>query len=178
MAGSGILILPEQGTVGATESGLEAIKVEPIAIRPVLRGDLPAWSTLWDGYNAFYGRTGATASPPEITDITWSRFFDGDEPMHALVAERAGTLLGLAHFLFHRSTPQLGPVCYRQDLSTLELARGNGVGRRFIEAVYEHATAAGSGRVYWQTHDTNTTAMQLYDKTAERSGFIVYRKSI
>jgi len=38
------------------------------------------------------------------------------------------------------------------------------------------AKLAGSSRVYWQTHETNHTAMQLYDKVAERSGFIVYRK--
>ncbi len=152
--------------------------MEPIVIRPVRREDFPAWNVLWIGYNTFYGRTGATALPPEITQTTWSRFFDGYEPMHALVAESAGTLLGLAHFLFHRSTTQLGPVCYLQDLFTVEAARGNGIGRALIEAVYEHAKAAGSGRVYWQTHETNTTAMQLYDKIAERSGFIVYRKAV
>lgn len=154
------------------------IKTEHIVIRSIHREDFPAWNVLWDGYNAFYGRTGATALPPEITRTTWSRFFDGYEPMHALVAECDGTLLGLAHFLFHRSTIQLGPSCYLQDLFTVEAARGKGVGRALIEVVYEHAKAAGSNRVYWQTHETNTTAMQLYDKVAERSGFIVYRKAL
>jgi hypothetical protein len=42
--------------------------------------------------------------------------------------------------------------------------------------VYAEADQAGAGRVYWQTHHTNTVAMQLYDKVAENSGFIVYRK--
>lgn len=151
---------------------------EHIVIRPVLREDFHAWNVLWDGYNAFYGRAGATALPTETTLTTWSRFFDGDEPMHALVAESGGNLLGLAHFLFHRSTTQSGPVCYLQDLFTVEAARGKGIGRALIEAVYEHAKAAGSGRVYWQTHETNTTAMQLYDKIAERSGFVVYCKAV
>ena len=31
-------------------------------------------------------------------------------------------------------------------------------------------------RVYWQTHETNTVAMRLYDQLAEKSGFLVYRK--
>ncbi|PJC95302.1 GNAT family N-acetyltransferase, partial [Janthinobacterium sp. BJB1] len=31
-------------------------------------------------------------------------------------------------------------------------------------------------RVYWQTHETNTTAMRLYDTIAQKSGFLVYRK--
>jgi GNAT superfamily N-acetyltransferase len=151
---------------------------EQIAIRPVLRDDFPAWKVLWDGYNAFYGREGETALPSEITQITWSRFFDAYEPMHAMVAVSSGNLLGLAHFLFHRSTIQLGPTCYLQDLFTVEAARGKGVGRALINAVYEHAKTGGSNRVYWHTHMTNTVAMQLYDKVAERSGFVVYRKAL
>lgn len=147
-----------------------------IMIRPVQRKDFSAWKQLWDGYNAFYGRSGPTALPDEITQTTWLRFFDAEEPMHALVAESAGELLGLAHFLFHRSTIQLAPSCYMQDLFTIAAARGKGVGRALIDAVYEHAGEAGSPRVYWQTHETNATAMQLYDRVAEKSGFIVYRK--
>jgi GNAT superfamily N-acetyltransferase len=131
---------------------------------------------LWDGYNAFYGRSGPTALPPEITQTTWSRFFDAYEPMHALVAEQEGRLLGLTHYLFHRSTTALGPTCYLSDLFTSEAARGKGVGRALINGVYERAKRAGSPRVYWQTHETNRTARRLYDKVAEESGFIVYRK--
>lgn len=151
---------------------------EHIMIRPVLPDDFPAWKVLWDGYNAFYGREGETALPAEITQTTWSRFFDAYEPMHAIVAVGSGNLLGLAHFLFHRSTIQLGPTCYLQDLFTVEEARGKGVGRALINSVYEHAKAGGSNRVYWHTHETNVVAMQLYDKVAERSGFVVYRKAL
>jgi GNAT superfamily N-acetyltransferase len=147
-----------------------------VVIRPLQKGDFSSWKSLWDGYNAFYGRSGPTALPDEVIQRTWSRFFDVYEPMRALVAEREGNLLGLAHFLYHRSTIQLGPSCYLQDLFTVEAARGIGVGRALIDAVYACARQAGSPRVYWQTHETNTVAMQLYDKLAEKSGFIVYRK--
>jgi GNAT superfamily N-acetyltransferase len=142
-----------------------------------VKEDFHAWMPLWNGYNAFYGRTGPTALPPEVTEMTWSRFFDAYEPMHALVAEDSGKLLGLVHFLFHRSTTQIALTCYLQDLFTVEEARGKGVGRALINAVYQHAAAAGSPRVYWQTHETNSVAMRLYDKVAEKSGFIVYRKT-
>lgn len=145
-------------------------------IRPVTSQDFDAWRPLWDGYNAFYGRTGNTALPEAITRSTWSRFLDVAEPMHALVAEQSGKLLGLAHFLFHRSTISTSDSCYLQDLFTVEAARGMGVGRALIEAVYAYARQAGSLRVYWQTHETNVAAMQLYDKVAEKSGFMVYRK--
>jgi GNAT superfamily N-acetyltransferase len=147
-------------------------------IRPVLREDFPAWKVLWDAYNGFYGRAGTTALSAEITHMTWSRFFDSYEPMHAVVAESSGTLLGLASFLYHRSTIQIAPVCYLQDLFTTEAARGAGVGGALIAAVCERATAAGALRVYWHTHQTNHVARRLYDKVAENSGFIVFRKAL
>ena len=151
---------------------------DPITVRAAARVDFPAWKLLWDGYNAFYGRAGPTALPAEVIHMTWSRFFDAYEPMHALLAESSGQLLGLAHFLFHRSTIQIGPSCYLQDLFTVEEARGKGVGRALINAVYERARIAGAPRVYWQTHESNATAMRLYDKVAEKPGFVVYRKAL
>ncbi len=149
-----------------------------IIVRAIEQRDFEQWKLLWDGYNAFYGRHGATALPEEVSQRTWSRFFDGYEPMHALVAEHKGKLVGLAHYLFHRSTISIGPICYLQDLFTLESARGKGVGRVLIEEVYRCAERAGASRVYWHTHATNATARLLYDKVAEDSGFVVYRKML
>ena len=147
----------------------------PLIIRSATHADFAEWEPLWKGYNSFYGRD---ALPSEITMMTWSRFFDSYEPVHALVAEKDGQLVGLAHYLFHRSTTMIGPTCYLQDLFTNEATRGQGVGRALIESVYERSKLAGSTRVYWHTHETNLTAVKLYDKVAERSGFIVYRKQI
>jgi len=149
-----------------------------VVIRFVTADDFHAWKPLWDGYNAFYGRSADTALPDAFTRIAWSRFLNPAEPMHALVAERDGRLIGLAHYLFHRSTTNPADSCYLQDLFTTEQARGLGVGRALIEAVYANARAAGAARVYWQTHETNAVAMQLYDKVAQKSGFIVYRQAL
>ena len=147
-------------------------------IRPVTQSDRDQWLPLWEGYNEFYGRSGPTALPAEVTETTWGRFFDDDEPVHALVAEEDGSLVGLTHFLFHRSTTMVGPVCYLQDLFTDPALRGRGVGRELIEGVYAAARTAGSPRVYWHTHQTNATAMRLYDQVATHSGFVVYRQEI
>jgi GNAT superfamily N-acetyltransferase len=147
-----------------------------LTVRPVAEEDYDRWLPLCDGYNEFYGRAGETALPLDITRATWARFFDPSEPVHALVAASDGALLGLTHYLFHRSTTAIEPICYLQDLFTMPGARGRGVGRALIKAVYERATEAGSSRVYWQTQETNATAMLLYDKVAEHSGFVVYRK--
>jgi len=147
-----------------------------VLIRPVAPTDYAQWLPLWDGYNAFYGRSGPTALPAQITRTTWQRFFEEAEPMHALVAERGGRLLGLTHYLFHRSTIHLEPVCYLQDLFTTEEARGQGIGGALIEQVAARARAAGAARLYWLTHETNQTARRLYDQLATNSGFIVYRR--
>ena len=149
-----------------------------LRIRPVAAADDAQWLPLWDGDNAFYGRAGATALPTAITATTWARFFDAAEPVHALVAERDGRLLGLSHYLFHRSTIHVELICYLQDLYTAEDARGQGVGRALIEEVATRARAAGAARVYWLTHETNETARRLYDQVATNSGFIVYRRQL
>ena len=140
--------------------------------------DFPEWKSLFDGYNAFYGREGPTALEPAVIEMTWKRIHDPNEPVHALVAEEGGKLVGLTHFLYHRTTLAVALTCYLQDLFTVPEARGRGIARALIEAVYERARKAGAARVYWQTHETNTTAQRLYDRVAERSGFIVYRHAI
>ena len=149
-----------------------------LTVRPVQSGDWDRWLPLWLGYNAFYGRAGATALSDDVNRTTWQRFFDVGEPLHALVAEQGGRLVGLTHFLFHRSTSRLGPNCYLSDLFTDEAVRGQGVGRALIEAVDAHARAAGAASLYWQTHETNATAMRLYDQVAKKSGFLVYRREL
>ena len=106
--------------------------------------------------------------------MLWQRFFDPAEPVFALVAEQDGQLVGLVHFLFHRSTTRIEPVCYLQDLFTASEARGQGVGRALIEGVHAQARDAGAKRVYWQTREDNVAARRLYDQVARHLGFIVY----
>jgi len=146
----------------------------PILIRPVTQDDKKSWETLWKGYQAFY----KTDIPAAATNLTWSRFLDEAEPVNAFVAEGNSKLFGLVHFIFHRNTWMMEPVCYLQDLFTDESSRGQGIGRKLIEAVYEEARTQKCSRVYWLTHETNNQAMTLYDKLAEKSGFLQYRKQL
>ena len=145
-----------------------------LRIRAVFPSDHAQWEALWLGYQTFY----KTKIPAQTTEITWARFFDSNEPMYALVAQEEGALIGLVHYLFHRSTWTAGPYCYLQDLFTLETARGKGVGRALIEAVYAAANREGASRVYWLTHETNAEARKLYDKVAQNLGFVQYRKDL
>jgi GNAT superfamily N-acetyltransferase len=145
-----------------------------VAIRPLGPEDRADWEPLWAGYLAFYEAT----IPSTVTETTWARLNDPAEPMHALGAFVDGQLVGIVHYLFHRSTWTTGDYCYLQDLFTAEAARGRGAGRALIEAVYERARAADASRVYWLTQEGNATARALYDKLADRSGFIQYRKML
>jgi GNAT superfamily N-acetyltransferase len=143
-----------------------------IVIEPLDAGDREGWEPLWQGYLTFYG----ASLTPEVTDTTWRRLLDPAEPVNGLVALLDGEIVGIVHYIYHRSTWTMGDYCYLQDLFTSEAARGRGVGRALIEAVYESAKADGASRVYWLTHESNTSARALYDKVAARSGFIQYRQ--
>ena len=147
-------------------------------IRSALDSDRAQWEPLWDAYNAFYGRAGSTALARVVVDTTWARFFDAGEPVHALVAERDGELLGLAHFLFHRSTIHLTPICYLQDLYVAERARGGGVATALILAASQNARDKGSTRLYWITGTANIAAIRLYDGLAERRDFVTYQRPL
>ncbi|MCF2523502.1 GNAT family N-acetyltransferase [Bradyrhizobium sp. G127] len=143
-----------------------------VVIRPVREDERAAWEPLWAGYLRFYKASVPTAT----TDITWQRFHDDAEPMYVLGAYVDGDLTGIVHFLYHRSCWTIGDYCYLQDLFVNENARGHGVGRKLIEAVYEKAKAAGASRVHWLTQFENARAQILYDEVADRSGFMQYRK--
>jgi len=153
--------------------GDKTVSMQPI-VRAIRREDYAAWRPLWDGYNAFYERVGETALDERVTAQTWEWFFDANADVHAFVAEIEGRMVGIVHFLFHRSTTRLADVCYLQDLFTDESRRGRGVGRALIERVLDAARERGSSRVYWHTRTTNVAGRALYDKVAEHRGVIAY----
>jgi GNAT superfamily N-acetyltransferase len=135
--------------------------------------DFSDWLPLWNSYLAFYKAT----VPAATTDVTFGRFTGGTEPMGGFIArDRDGRVLGIVHWILHRSCWMVGDYCYLQDLFVAPEVRGLGVGRAPIEAVYARAAESPCSRVWWLTHETNTAAMKLYDRVAERSGFVQYRK--
>jgi GNAT superfamily N-acetyltransferase len=142
-----------------------------LVLRPPGAADRAAWDRLWQGYQRFY----KVEIPGPVADTTWARLQGPAEPVFAMLAWQGERAAGLAHWIFHRSTWTEGPYCYLQDLYVDEDLRGGGVGRALIAHVRAEAEEAGCSRLYWLTHETNTDAMVLYDKVAERSGFVQYR---
>lgn len=142
-------------------------------IRPLAHADRAQWDELWQGYLTFY----ESVVPDEVTHLTWQRILDPEAPIHAFCAAAPdGRLLGFVHYLFHPVTWAAGPRCYLEDLFTSTDARGQGVGRALIEAVYEAADRRGADQVYWLTQEFNATARKLYDQVAKVTPFIKYRR--
>lgn len=145
-----------------------------IDIRPVSANDHAAWLPLWQAYLRFYDTELADA----VTQSTWQRLLDPNEPTHAALAWAEGKALGMVHYIYHRSNWSIENSCYLQDLLVVPESRGTGVGRLLIEHVYATAKADGCCKVHWLTHETNATAIQLYERIAERPGFIQFRKAL
>lgn len=148
--------------------------MQTFRIRPIEADDREQWQPLWQEYLTFF----KTTLPTNISDLTWARFLDPVESMNALVAERDGVLLGIVHYMFHRSTWSQTYYCYLEDLYVAPAGRSAGIGRALIEAVEAEARRVNATRLYWLTHESNARAQALYDEMGDRSGFIHYRKSL
>lgn len=145
-----------------------------VEIRPVGAADHEHWLPLWQAYLRFYN----TELAPAVSDVTWQRMLDAAEPTNAALAWQDGRAIGMVNFIYHRSNWSIENSCYLQDLFVAEEARGLSVGRKLIEHVYATAAANGCVKVHWLTHETNATAIQLYERVAERPGFIQFRKAV
>ncbi|MCB1480163.1 MAG: GNAT family N-acetyltransferase [Rhodobiaceae bacterium] len=145
-----------------------------VTIRPLAAGDRAGWDPLWQGYLTYY----ESSVSAEVTETTWTRLIDpGEEPHGFCAVDASGNLIGIVHYLFHRSTWSVEGYCYLEDLFTDPDMRGGGVGRALIEAVYAAAAEKGATRIYWNTQHFNSRARVLYDRVATLSPFIQYRYS-
>ena len=143
-----------------------------IKIRKMSLDERAVWEELWIAYLDFYN----TKICEKTKSVTWARLHDPNEPLHLLGASLSGRVVGIAHYLFHRSCWTAGDYCYLQDLFVTKDARGKGVGSQLIKQVEKNVRAAGASRIYWLTKEENLPARALYDKLGDRSGFIQYRK--
>jgi GNAT superfamily N-acetyltransferase len=145
-----------------------------LEIRLVTAADHAAWLPLWQAYLRFYN----TELPDAVSQSTWQRLLDNREPTHGALAWDGDMAVGLVHFIYHRSNWSIENSCYLQDLLVAEQRRGTGTGRQLIEFVYTTAKADGCCKVHWLTHEANATAIQLYERIAERPGYIQFRKAL
>jgi GNAT superfamily N-acetyltransferase len=143
-----------------------------LTIRALASDDRVSWGALWHAYLAFYDRV----LPPATYDHHFARLTTPFGDFRALVAERDGQLVGLAHFVFHPHGWKPEGICYLQDLFAAPSVRGTGIGAALINAVYAAADTRGVPSVYWHTQDDNTVARRLYDQIGTATPFVVYRR--
>lgn len=143
-----------------------------VLVRRLRKEDGEEWRRLWASYQSFYG----VSLPETVTQANWERFFSESEPIFAFIAEVDDEIVGLVHFLFHRSTWLVDDTCYLQDLFVAEDQRGRGVARALIASVYAEADRRGGGQVYWLTHQSNGPGRRLYDRIASNAGFLLYER--
>jgi GNAT superfamily N-acetyltransferase len=143
-----------------------------VEIRTIRTTDRALWEPLWQGYLRFYRQR----LPTEITDTTFTRLVEPSASLHGLVAQQGGALTGFVHFQFHPTTWSATDSCYLEDLYVDPAARGGGVGRGLIQAVYAAADLAKACSVYWMTQEFNADGRALYDTLAHRTSLIRYER--
>jgi ribosomal protein S18 acetylase RimI-like enzyme len=139
-------------------------------VRPVEPRDQARWRELWDGYTRFYEREPSE----ELARYTWARLTDPGSPVHAIVAERSGRVIGIANYVIHENVSALTPTCYMQDLYVDPADRGGGVGQALIDWLVAEMGARGWSSLYWHTRENNYRARGLYDRYTPHSGFVRY----
>lgn len=150
------------------------LSTEVITIEAATADDFEQWLPLWKNYQLFYGVDIAE----KVTRLVWQRFHNPIEPIFCAVAKENGRVVGLVHYLFHRSTWSENNYCYLEDLYVSEEMRGKLIGKRLIEFVQKQARKHHSGHVYWHTHETNFRGQRLYNWIASKSGMIEYRMQV
>ena len=143
-----------------------------LGVRPLSPDERAAWEPLWNGYLTFY----ETVLPQEATDIAWRRMHDPAEPMFGLGAYADGALVGIVHYLFHRSFWTVGNYCYLQDLFVTEAARKSGVGAVLLREVYKLADEIGAAQVFWLADQEDAPLSRFYDRYAMRTHYIRFMR--
>ncbi|ODV71446.1 N-acetyltransferase family protein [Cyberlindnera jadinii NRRL Y-1542] len=149
------------------------------SIRPIEEKDKAEWLDMWNGkgsYLEFYKSLDIVT--PEITEVTFKRFFDPNEPVYCVVAvdDDTGKLIGFATYLTHRNTWTIEDSLYLNDLFVREDSRLHGVGRALIEKIYSEGDRLNAPQVYWATQFGNHRAQMLYTKVGVKSGFLLYKR--
>ena len=143
-----------------------------ISIRPIQPEDFDIWWPLWQGYLEFY----EVDVSDEVSRFAFDRLnVPGSSMFGALAVTETGEAVGLVHWLLHPGTWSMQDSCYLEDLFVDSRFRGQGAGQALIAYVNEWAIAKNCAKVYWLTADSNLNAQKLYDRVAEKTGFIQYQ---
>src|SRR5262245_62580614 len=86
-----------------------------MSVRAPTLADRAEWHRMWSANCTHFG----VPMPQVHDDELWHRIIDPEHPVGALVcgtSDRAGTLVGLVHYVLHPHTFSTKMVCYLEDL--------------------------------------------------------------
>ncbi|MGH1417338.1 MAG: GNAT family N-acetyltransferase [Hyphomicrobiaceae bacterium] len=154
-------------------------QAEGLVIRTLQADDKARWQALFKAYVAFYGATVTN----DVVEETWQRLLANTDNMIGLVGEMPSRsidggfdIVGIVHAVIHASTWTKQSYCYLEDLYVDKQVRRAGIGQALIEAIFAEADKRNCTRTYWVTKEDNVEARALYDRLAERSPFVQYRR--
>ncbi len=130
----------------------------PVKLRPALPGDLPELTVMVTALAAHHG------DDSQITPQTLSRDLFADPPwVRVLVAQQGPALAGYAALLprYRLQFGQRGMDLHHLYVNPTQ--RGQGLGRRLIEASMAHAERAGCVALTVGTDSGNHHAQRLYE---------------
>ncbi|MFT6969568.1 MAG: GNAT superfamily N-acetyltransferase [Candidatus Endobugula sp.] len=104
---------------------------------------------------------------PEQVNNSVARMLEdgfGEKPIFEFfVAEQNESIVGTAVFYYRYSTWK-GKAIYLEDLIVREAMRGNGIGKRLLDAIVNEAIRVDARQVMWQVLDWNAPAINFYKK--------------
>nr|WP_174505374.1 GNAT family N-acetyltransferase [Acinetobacter sp. Marseille-Q1620] len=145
-----------------------------IKIIPLSDISFDQWLPLWQSYLTFY----KSSLSEEQISLSWKRITNpAQKDMFGFAIKINENIVGFVHLISHMSMWTEKPYCYLQDLFIDENYRNQGLARKLIEHTYQ-VCKGGFDRVYWLTQADNHTAQLLYDRIADKTGFIQYKHSL
>jgi GNAT superfamily N-acetyltransferase len=94
-------------------------------------------------------------------DCRWTVEFLGDARHHLAVAVDGDQVVGMASGV-HYVHPDKAPELWVNEVAVAPAHRGRGIGRRLLEALFEHGRSLGCGQAWVATEPSNAAARRLY----------------
>jgi GNAT superfamily N-acetyltransferase len=138
-----------------------------VEISFLAESDRAPWEGLARGKDAYFDVERSDGD----YERTWRRLID-DERLRGIAARLDGTMVGIAHYLFHASVWYAGR-CYLADLFVDAEVRRRGIATTVIQWVARDSREHGFPALYWNTLE-DAPARALYDKVGNYHKGLIY----
>ncbi|MFE9848620.1 GNAT family N-acetyltransferase [Streptomyces sp. NPDC005576] len=135
-------------------------------VRRALLADLPKVAEMCAAHAAFEG---AGPVPADLATRLESALLPADPRAWCFVGDHEGELTGYATCSLEFSTWQASDYIHLDCLFVTETHRGEGWGRRLLDAVTRTAAARSLAQVQWQTPEWNADAIRFYTRAGAQA---------